>query len=188
MIPGPARLVLSGNCRETGLPVAGAAVVFTMAAIFALTGPARSRKDSGFALQLGPSQDAIQPGEATWKAGAPVFVIVTMMNDSKRTVHCSLTHPGLDYGMDVRDASGNAVPPTEHFRQMKEALKSGFRMTARNILVTLEPHQTQQDTIEVSFLYDLSRPGEYSIEVGREFHEVGKDPVRSNRLKLTITP
>jgi hypothetical protein len=146
--------------------VVRAAVVFTRVATFAVTGLARSRKDSGFALQLGPSQDAIQPGDATWKAGAPVFVMVTMINDSKRAVHYSLTHPGLDYVMDVRDASGNAVPETEHFRQMKEALKSGFRITARNILVTLEPHQTQQDAIEVSFLYDLSRLGEYSIEVG----------------------
>ena len=37
----PTRLVLSGNWRETGLPVVRAAVVFTMAASFAVTGSAR---------------------------------------------------------------------------------------------------------------------------------------------------
>lgn len=164
------------------------AVVFLIVAIFAVQSLARSRNNSGFAIQLGPSQNAIQPGAATWKTGAPVVVIVTMINNSKRTVHYSLTNPVFDYVMDVRDASGNSVSETEHFRQMKEGLKSGLRITGRNILVTLEPDQTQQDTIEISNLYDLGRPGDYSIEVKREFPEVGKDPVRSNRLKITITP
>jgi len=45
-----------------------------------------------------------------------------------------------------------------------------------------------QDTIEVSHFYDLSRPGEYSVQVQREFPEIGKEPLTSNRLELAITP
>jgi hypothetical protein len=162
------------------------ALLFSIVAIFAFTGLARSRKVSGFILQLVPSQNAIQPGAATWKTGAPVFLIVTMVNKSKKTVHYSLTNPGFDYLMDVRDGSGTPVPETEHLRQMKE--KSGVRITGRNIMGSLKPHDTAQDTIEVSYFYDLSRTGEYSVQVQREFPEVGKEPVKSNRLELAITP
>jgi hypothetical protein len=69
---------------------------------------------------------------------------------------------------------------------MKE--KSGVRITGRNIMGSLKPHDTAQDTIEVSDFYDLSRTGEYSVQVQREFPEVGKEPVKSNRLELAITP
>jgi hypothetical protein len=170
------------------VPVLRVALLFSIVAIFAFTDLARSRKASGFALHLGPSQNAIQPGAATWKTGAPVFLIVTMVNSSKKTVHYSLTNPGFDYVMDVQDESGTPVPETEHPRQMKESLKSGVPIMGRNIIGTLKPRETAQDTIEVSYFYDLRRPGEYSVQVQREFPEVGKEPIKSNRLELGITP
>jgi hypothetical protein len=98
-------------------------------------------------------------------------------------VHFSLTNPGLDREMDARDASGNPVPETEEFRKMKQ---NGRFMEGRNILVTLKPHETYQDTIEVNYFYDLRSPGKYSIQVRREFSEVGKGFVKSNRLDMTV--
>ena len=53
---------------------------------------------------------------------------------------------------------------------------------------TLKPHETPQDTIEVGCFYDLSRPGEYSLPGQREFPEIGKEPLPSNRLEFQITP
>jgi hypothetical protein len=111
-----------------------------------------------------------------------------VVNHSNQTLHYSLTNPGFDYVMDVRDESGTPVPETEHRRQMKEGLRGGLPIMARNIMGALKPHERAQDTIEVSYFYDLSRPGEYSLQVQREFPEIGKEPLTSNRLELAITP
>jgi len=53
---------------------------------------------------------------------------------------------------------------------------------------TWKPHETAQDTIEVSYFYDLRRPGEYSVQVQREFPEIGTEPLKSNRQEFAITP
>jgi hypothetical protein len=98
-------------------------------------------------------------------------------------VHYGLTNPGFDWEMDVRDQAGNPVPETEEFRKMKQ---NGSFTAVRNILVTLKPHETGQDTIEVSYFYNLRSPDKYSIQVRREFPEVGKGFVASNRLDMTV--
>src|ERR1017187_7875845 len=92
-----------------------------------------------------------------------------VVNNSNKTLHYSLTNLRFDYVMDVRDESGTPVPETEHLRQMKEGLRSGLPIMGRNIMGTLKPHERAQDTIEVSYFYDLSRQGEYSVQVQREF-------------------
>ena len=111
-----------------------------------------------------------------------------MVNQSKRAVHYSLTNPGWDWEMDVRDSTGRPVGETDLFRQMKENLKNGSIIVSRNIIGTLRPNEKAQDVIEVQMFYDLSRPGEYSIQIQRTFPDVAKDPIKSNRLTLTITP
>lgn len=121
-----------------------------------------------FAISIAPSQNATEPGTPVWNAGAPVFVIVTMTNNSNRTLHLSLSNPAFDYRMTVQDdATGQPVSETEQYRKMKESQKSHFH-TTRFIVVTLKPHESCHDTIEVSYLYDLSLPGEYSIQVERD--------------------
>jgi hypothetical protein len=90
--------------------------------------------------------------------------------------------------MEVRDESGTPVPETEHRRQMKEGLRSGLPIMGRNIMGTWKPREGAQDRIEVSYFYDLSRAGQYSVQVQREFPEIGKEPWKSNRLELAITP
>ena len=87
--------------------------------------------------------------------------------------------------MDVRDASWKPVPETEEFRKQKQNSEHSLAY-GRNILVTLKPNETAQDTIEVSGFYDLSNPGQYSIQVRRVFADVGKEAVESNRIALTV--
>jgi hypothetical protein len=111
-----------------------------------------------------------------------------MFNQSTRVVHYSLTNPGWDWEMDVRDSTGKPVGETDMFRQMKENLKNGSVITSRNIIGTLRPNEKAQDVIEVQMFYDLSRPGEYYIQIQRKFPDMGKEPIKSNRLALTITP
>jgi hypothetical protein len=159
------------------------AILIAVASLYAYA--AGDKKTNGFALQLAPSQNAVQPGVAVWKAGAPIFVLVTTINNSLRTVHYSLTNPGFDWEMDVRDESGNVVAETEEFRKMKQDRKN-WLTAGRNVLVELKPHETGQDTIEVSYFYNLRSSGKYSVQVRREFPEVGKGFVQSNRLDINV--
>ena len=140
-----------------------------------------------FAISMAPSQNATQPGTLVWNVGAPVFVIVTMTNNSSRTLHLSLMNPAFDYRMTVLDNStGQPVSETEQYRKMRE--ERAFQ-AARFVIITLKPHESCQDTIEVSYLYDVSLPGEYTIQVERDKPtELGNGSVRSNVIKATITP
>jgi hypothetical protein len=147
---------------------------------------AGGRNALGFVLELAPSQNGTQPGVANWKVGAPVFVLVMMINNTSRTIHYSLRNSAFDYEMDVRDASGRPVPESESFRKLKEQVKNS-PVHGRNILVTLRPGETGQDAVGVNGLYDLSSPGQYSIQMRREVPDVGKGFVQSNRLELTVT-
>jgi len=110
-----------------------------------------------------------------------------MINHSKHVVPYSLTAPVWDWEMDVRDSRGNPVGETDLLRQIKENKKTGQITLARNLIGWVRPNEKAQDVIEVQMYYDLSRPGEYSIQVQRKFPSVSKDPIRSNRLSLTIT-
>jgi len=166
--------------------VLGIAVFLILVALVSLR--AEGRRNPSFLLQLAGSHNSIYPDTAVWKVGEPVRVIVTMTNQTKRDVHYTLTNPGMDWEMAVRDSGGNPVGETDWFRQMKEDRKNGSFIVARNFFGTLRPNQQAQDVIEVQMFYDLSRAGNYSIQVQRALPDVAKDPIKSNRLALTITP
>ena len=111
-----------------------------------------------------------------------------MTNNSERTLHLSLTNPAFDYRVTVQDdKSGQPISETEQYRKMKE-LKKRHGLNTRLITVTLKPHDTCQDTIDLSYLYDLSHPGEYSIQVERcNPTELTAGSVQSNVIRGTIT-
>jgi hypothetical protein len=165
--------------------------LFCMLAVVILAAASPSaarRRNEPFVLHLSGSHDSIYPDSAVWRVRDPVRVIVTMINQSKHTVHYSLTSPGQDWQMDVRDSNGNPVGETEMFRRMKENIKNRAIVESRNMIGFLKPNGQAQDVIDVQMFYDLSRPGEYSIEVQRAFPQVARAPIKSNRLTLTITP
>lgn len=56
-----------------------------------------TRHKSPFLLEIAP-QNAKKPGTATWKADAPLSVILTMKNTSRRVLHVALTNPPLTTG------------------------------------------------------------------------------------------
>jgi hypothetical protein len=159
-------------------------VGFLLVVILAKESVTADNHKSLFSLAIAPSRKAAQPGVAFWKAGDPVFMILTMNNDSKRVLHFALTHPhphpAFDCRTEVRDAQGLLVPETEHPPKLRENLQSGF-LTTRNGLVTPKPQETCQDLIVASYLYDVSRPGPYSVQLERDLPlELGQGVVKSN--------
>jgi hypothetical protein len=78
------------------------------------------------------------------------------------------------------------VPVTENLQETKEEVKSGYAST-RNVLITLKPQETCQDAIEIRFLHERERPGEYSLQVEGDLPpELGKGIVESNTIKVTV--
>jgi hypothetical protein len=145
-----------------------------------------SGSDSLFVVEIAPSQNAITPGTDTFKVGDAVELIVKMKNNSRQVLHYALTNPAFNYRLIVLGEDGNPVPETENFRKMKEGAKDRFA-SGRNILVTLKPQETQQDTIQVNYLYDMSKPGEYIVSLERDMPpELGKGVVQSNTIKIHV--
>jgi hypothetical protein len=153
-------------------------------------GICKNQYSHAFRIELLPTQNAIGPGVATYKAGTPVYVLVRMINDSNGVVHYSLTNPAFDYEVDVREVFGKPVSETERFREMKKNAKenANIAIVGRFVSCVLKPHKTGQDTIEVSDFYDLSIPGKYSVEIRGKFRDVSENFVISNRLEITVTP
>ena len=144
-----------------------------------------ARHNSPFLLEISPQNAKKKTGTATWKADAPVSVILTMKNTSRRVLHVALTNPATDYRTTLMHNT-DRVPVTENLQQMKEEVKSGHAST-RNVLITLKPQQTCQDAIEIRSLYERLTPGEYSLQVERDLPpELGKGIVESNTIKVTV--
>jgi hypothetical protein len=136
-----------------------------------------------FLVEIAPSQNATQPGVASWKVGAPVFVIVTRKNISDRTLRIMLSDPAFDYVTTVLDAQGRPVPETETFRGMKELHQRGRQGPAgRHIIGQLEPQEASKDTIELNYLYKLDEPGNYTVRV----ELAGEAESKSNILRITL--
>jgi hypothetical protein len=157
--------------------------LFTIIGISTLHG---KDAESAFVLQITPWQNAVQPGTASWKKAEPVFFILTMKNNSGHTLHFALTNPALDYRATVLDSQGKPVPETEVFRKMREGRKNRIE-SGRNILVVLKSGETQQDTIELSSVYELANSGKYTVQIERDMPpELGSGVVESNLVKITV--
>ena len=146
----------------------------------------RGAAEPVFVLQIAPSQNATQPGTATWKTGAPVFFILTMTNNSPYVLHFLLTNPAFNYRARVLDSKGKPVSETENFRKLREGARSELFST-RFITKVLKPNESFTDTIEVSYLYELAKPGAYTVQIERDIpRELGSGVVKSNIVKMTV--
>lgn len=145
-----------------------------------------TQQNAPFLMEIAP-RNPKELGISGWKAGTPISLILTMRNNSQRKLQFTLTGPVSDYRMTVLDSRRNRVSVTEKFFNMEEDLKLG-RGPTRKVAVTLRPHQTYQDSIEITDLYDLGRPGQYTVQLERDLPpELGKGIVRSNTISLNFT-
>jgi hypothetical protein len=87
------------------------------------------------------------------------------------------------YDIQVFDSRGLPAPLTDAGRTFRKYLGSGHATFVR-----LKPGEILRESFnDVSKLYDLSPPGEYTIQVSR-FDEQTKTWVKSNTITVTVTP
>jgi hypothetical protein len=138
----------------------------------------------GFRQQPNPApfKISIETEKSTVVTGADVLVDVSLTNTSSQNVEEGViyrTGIGLDtsFRFEVRDQHGKLVPkrvdPDEQFR------------TGSIRFRTIPAGRTLTQPQPVSTLYDMRKPGKYTVQVWRP------DPVydiKSNIVTITVTP
>src|SRR5215475_1002556 len=118
------------------------------------------------------------------KAGDPIEITVTMKNMSDHDITMgklvSNTHAELNNEIIVRDKNGEMPNETRY----KKGIKEGVAGSRRRF--TLKPGEEITETSNINKLYDLSRPGEYTVQVEKELpaSEV-KGTIKSNTIAVT---
>ena len=141
-------------------------------------------------LWISPHVTGFKPGE--------VYVEVITENTSNHklflwTERLSTEQAGSVYKVDIHDSNGMSPPEMEFGRQTKifdEAPPSaGPTSTPRQLgeRMRLLPGESWRDLILMKNLYDLSQPGQYTIQV-RRWDDETKTWVKSNTLTVTVTP
>jgi hypothetical protein len=120
------------------------------------------------------------------RSGEEVYVRVTFTNNLNRVVALEFASPLCDYTVEVRNSAGNLASDTD---VKSKSDCSHPHATGADGFVQLKPNGSTTGTISVSMFSDLSRPGEYSVQVGwREPKELGGVELKSNRVKITVLP
>ena len=135
--------------------------------------------------QRRPLSIVISAPQSVLRVGSEVRLEVTLTNTSSRRMLIQERNSATDYEIDVRDERGTAVPENDYGRKLKEP--PVMPMNSRNFGIYLQPNESTKESIALSDLYDLSRPGKYSIQVERGVSDNPKDGVvKSNKVILTV--
>jgi hypothetical protein len=135
--------------------------------------------------------------EPSVKAGSPVWVDATVENKSDRDISVYRENTpdqgGWTYKVDVWDEKGAMAAETRFGRMIQghipaeELAREPYVIVGSGGYMPLYPGKTLTDRVNLSKLYDLGRPGRYTVQF-QEFHEQSKLFVKSNKITVTVTP
>ena len=136
---------------------------------------------------------AIASPETPIKAGAELKLHVTITNTSERDItFVTSVGPVPDddhyYRVTPRYEDGSIAPPSRFVRERDERIPIDY---GSQIGRTLRPKQSFVDQITVTWLFDLSRPGRYTISVARQMpprQNLGNSWITSNEITITVVP
>jgi hypothetical protein len=132
--------------------------------------PASPRLPAGLSLQIRTKQ--------VGEAGRPLILHIQLTNESKTTVKMRTDLlPERDYEMHVRDQKGKEAPFTNWGRQLRTGPIRGPGYD-----ITLAPGEKYEDQEDISKLYEISVPGNYTVEVCRELYVWGN--IYSNKTVI----
>lgn len=165
---------------------------------FVFGGIASAQKPSGsnppFALDItanlkpGDSLhlDFANTAEDNVKAGSMMVVGVRRTNRSDHALPKTAQGSGPQpYLLEVRDERGNTLE-----RKTRSWIRGGGPGVLRGSKdMFLQPGESETSVIRVSYAYDMSKPGIYTIQA---YQHVSSDPtspvVRSNTIKIRVSP
>jgi len=132
-----------------------------------------------------PFKIAITAENPTIAAGGDVSIKVSLTNTSNLAVYEGVMYMNgieLDstFRFEVRDEHGKLVPKRTY---PHEELRTG-----KVIFRTISAGQTLTQEQRVSALYDMRKPGKYTIQVSRGVSDNPKDDIKSNIVTVTVAP
>ena len=133
-----------------------------------------------------PFKIAITTESPTVVAGSDVWIKVSLTNTSDHDVNegaMYITEINLDstFRFEVRDERGKLVPKRTY---PHPELRTGYPVNR-----SISPGQTFTQEQRVSALYDMRKPGKYTIQVSRRASDNPKDgELKSNLVTVTVTP
>ena len=137
-----------------------------------------------------PFSLAITVADQSVKLGTQVRVTITLKNNSGHDIAINRSSvPGeaeFHYSVLLLDDDGKPVPGTKYWRILQG--KEHETYTENVLSVTIHPNEGAKDDFTLNKLFDLSKPGKYTLQVAREIPQnLGKGLVKSNVLSLVIT-
>jgi hypothetical protein len=128
----------------------------------------------------------IQPTRATqMRADSRIVIGISLKNTSGHVIQVKDGPANGLYNIDVWDATGAEASLTMAGANLYDGadLFSEGHFTA----LALQPGQMVQEYVEVADVYDLTRPGTYTIQLTRKFDDrFGPIFIRSNVVSVTV--
>jgi hypothetical protein len=128
------------------------------------------------------------------KSGSDMEVDVTMTNISHKDIEVSkvVGTAEANYEIEVTDSEGKPAAPTRYERMLRGEPPATDHHSV--IISSLKPGQTMQEFFYANQLFDMDKPGKYTIQVSTTVY-VGKTAVKdatkvlvkANIVKLTVT-
>ena len=140
-------------------------------------------KPQPFALTITPVRSIIKSSVDR------VIVRVVVTNVSDQTISFVGTSAYLDYHVIVLNSDGTEPSYTDKGRSAKDFIAGRSTIPLiRRFHVEEEPGKTFSENITVDDLYEMTRPGQYAIQVERDIPEkLGGGMVKSNFITVTVT-
>jgi hypothetical protein len=148
-------------------------------------------------LNLVPSRSAQRPFSLTIstehdrvKVGSEVLVQITLTNTSDQEIALgkapgNLPQAESEYLVEVHDSRGQTAPDTDYGRKIKQ---NKIVVSFSRVSATVGPGESLKDGVILTKLYDLSRPGKYSVQLLRKVPpQLGDGLIKSNKVTITVT-
>jgi hypothetical protein len=134
--------------------------------------------------------------KAPLKSGAKLILRVTVTNTSDHNIPFKRTNNPVSneefrYQIEVRDADGRPAQPSAKVRAL-EGQVTGIE-DWDNHAHWLKPGESYSDDLEITKLYDFSRPGKYTVSVSkdlltRQYPVPPEYVVKSDLVTITVVP
>jgi hypothetical protein len=128
------------------------------------------------------------------KSGSDMEVDVTMKNISHKDIEVGkvVGTAEANYEIEVTDSEGKPAAPTRYERMLRGEPPATDHHSV--VIGSLRPDQTMQELFYANQLFDMKKPGKYTIQVSTTVY-VGKTAVkdatkvvvRANIVTLTVT-
>jgi hypothetical protein len=142
---------------------------------------AQRAKQPSFSVTIGTAQEAVKPGST-------VMVQILYKNTSDHAITLPRS-PSPEQGeflnvIEMRDQMNKRAAETDYGKCLRE---SGGEGDMTVVVFTLQPGETLKDGVLLNKMYDLSRPGKYTIQVLKTDPD-NRTTAKSNKLTITVKP